>query len=376
MPGNPLNITLPTVGVTVGPDYATSINLALQTIITDVEAKITPDEISINASLDFKPGATAYGAINLDRVNFDAKSSLPSITTVSESLFVYDNELYFQDGTGTNVAITAAGTVSAAAGNITSTGSPTYASLANGLQWSGGDLEYIFTDNGTNTYAGLVFLDAQFRNGVNSMTMESAVTTDYTITWPTAAPSGTELVQVDSAGAVSFSSTVVDPTTFTGLLTGSAGLEAAANQDVTVSGTGRHRHGLRSVSLAAAGGMSSGSGGLGSSHNEWALNSGTLDFYWAVPLETGKTIDSVAVQYYAATSDIRLVSLFSKTTANALAPSSIAGDSSNTSTGTTSTLVSGINHVVAAGEALTVAIAFQGASTSHRVALCTIFYSD
>ncbi len=375
MPGNPLNITLPTVGSTVGPDYATDINNAIQTIVDDVEAKVLPDEIRVNADFSYSYAGTAYGAVDVDRVSFTGKASLPS-GGITESFFVYDGEAYYQDGSGNNVQLTSAGSVSAAAGNITTTGTPAYATNGVQLQWAGGDLEYRFLDDGTNGHAGIVIKDVQLRNGANSTTLESAVTADYTLTLPTAAPGSTQLCQVASSGAISFSNTIVEAVTCSGLVTASSGVTCAANQDVTVSGTGRYRHGARTISLSAASGDSSGSGGLSGTSQEWALNSGTPNFFWSIPIESGKTITDVQVYYHAATTDTRLISLFTKNTADGLAPSTIAGDSSNTSTGAQVSSITSIGHVVLATEALSVGIEFSGVSPSHRVARCVVIYED
>lgn len=303
MPGNPLNITLPTVGSTVGPDYATDINNAIQTIVDDVEAKVLPDEIRVNADFSYSYAGTSYGAVDVDRVSFTGKASLPS-GGITESFFVYDGEVYFQDGSGNNVQISSAGSLAAAAGNITTTGTPAYATNGVQLQWSGGDLEYRFIDDGTNGHAGIVIKDVQLRNGANSTTLESAVTADYTLTLPAAAPGSTQLCQVASSGAISFSNTIVEAVTCSNLITASAGVTCAANQDVTVSGTGVYKHGTFEVWVSPVAGTGFSSGGVSiptdtDNVSTWSATSAGAKLRIPVTMKVGKTVESVDVYWNA-----------------------------------------------------------------------------
>lgn len=373
MPGNPLSITLPTVGDTEGPDYATLINNAITIIVDDLEAQVLPSEITVNEDFSYSSSGTAYGAVDLDRINFTGRGSLPS-GTITESVFTYNSELYFQDGAGNNVAITSGGSVAGAPGNITTTGTPVFGSSGTALLWSGGDLQFQFKA-GASAWADLVFGDAMFRNGTNTMTMTSGVTTDYTITWPTTAPgSGTKLIQVNSSGTLSFSSTIADATTFTNLITASAGATAAANQDFTVSGTGRYRHGLRSMALPIAAGYSP-SGTFFVSSHEWNPPAAG-EFHWPVPLEAGKTISSVTVYYASNVAEDKTITLWSKSTTDAAAPSAIASQYNGTDTGASTLTMSSISHTIVAGDAYSVEIDFGGTDATHRISHCVIFYTD
>lgn len=205
MPGNSLGITLPTVSVTIGPTYATNINSALNTIIADIEAKITPDEIDINDDLDFNSSGTSYLGVNIKGLNFQSQSSvLPGGNT--NTAYVKDGEFYYQDGSGNDVQLTSGGSVNnAGAGSINTTGSPAYGSGPEVL-WSGGDLEYRFKSGaGATDFADLVFADLEFRSGTFTMTMSCAVTTDYSVLWPViAAVSNNSLLEISTAGQVAF----------------------------------------------------------------------------------------------------------------------------------------------------------------------------
>lgn len=261
MPGNPLNITLPTIGVTPGPEYATAIDLALQTIIVDLEAKVTPDEILINANLDFSSFGDDYSAINLKSTSFRSQSAVLAGGNVN-SFYSLNGQAVFRDGSGNDVAITSGGAVAGAAGNITTTGSPVYATSGVEILWSGGDLDYRFKDgSGVNDFANLVFSEAHYRNGANTLKVKTIVTTDYDIIWPATGPADNNLAVFDASGNISFTDTVAGAKTFSGAITLdstlsvsgmatlSAGATLAANQDVTVSGTGQYRHGERTFTI-------------------------------------------------------------------------------------------------------------------------------
>ena len=294
MPGNSLNITLPTVGTTVGPTYATQINAAIQALIDDVEANIVTGEITINADLSFASAGTSYGATDLDRAAFTEQGgTLASGNTLS--VYAYADELYFQDGAGNNVALTSGGAVAAAAGNITTSGSPTYGASSVELLWVGGDLEYQFKA-GASAYADLVFHEADFRNGVNTMVMGSLVTSDYAIHWPAAGPSAAgSVLQSDASGNISFD----DSPTFTGLATGNAGFTAAANQDFTVSGTGEYKHGDKTILLSTLDSKQAGVPGdytFEAATGSVVTSSGGATTYLAIPVEAGWRIKSVTAR--------------------------------------------------------------------------------
>lgn len=319
MPGNPLSITLPTVGVTVGPTYATNINTALQALIDDIEAKIVPGEIDINADMSFSSAGTSYGATNVDRVNlFEQAGTLGggNINTV----YAYNDELYFQDGTGNNVALTAAGSVAGAAGNITTTGSPAYATSDVELLWSGGDLEYRFKSGTGDTYADLVFKNAEFRDGANTLRMapNASMSGDYTLTWPAAVSSAGQVVELDGVGNISFVDTLSTAKTFTGLITASAGVTAAANQHVTVSGTGEYKHGTESMFIHASAGNIHGDGHT-FSNGELSMTVGE-NLYISIPLRAGDRIINVYAYVNGGNTGAKNVYLYSKNGADGLAP--------------------------------------------------------
>jgi hypothetical protein len=348
MPGNPLNITLPVVGSTIGPTYATRVTDALQALIDDIEAKITPDEIDINDDLDMSSSGQFYGLVNLDRAAFNAQVAVLAAGNPT-TVYTVGNELYFQDGAGNNVPITSGGSVAGAAGNITTTGTPAYASSGVQLQWSGGDLEYRFIDDGTEGYADLVFHDLEFRNGANTLTMSTLVTTDYDIIWPATGPSAAGILQTDASGNISFSNTIPSLVTF------SAGLTAAANQDITVSGTGEYKHGQLTKFVHVTDGMPA-----QHSSNFVAIDGSTFtaDFTntlgrWIFPinLKEGDRIVSVTVYMDGADASAKNLDLRKGTNVSTSSNTLVDNQSSTSSADTTMTITLGGGGVtIAAGE--------------------------
>lgn len=293
MPGNPLSITIPTVGVTVGPLYATQINVALQVLIDDIEAKITPDEITVNTDLSFRSSGTSYGATNLKRTSYYEQASVLAAGSIN-SVYSLNGELYWQDGSGNDVALTSAGSVAGAAGNITTTGSPAYATSGVEVLWSGADLEYRFKDgSGSTDFADLVFDNAEFRNGANTMTMGSAVTTDYDITWPAVGPAANNIIQLDASGNISFSSNLNIAT-------------ASVTGDLTVGGD--LNHGNKTLTINAIDGQGFASTGASV---PMKVSGGVYAGYWeagglatwtaSVPLHVGERIVSIKFLYEGTT---------------------------------------------------------------------------
>ena len=262
MPGVSLGLTLPTVGVTPGTDYATLINTALSTIIADIEAKIVPGEVLTNADWDFSSGGTSYSLTNALRLALTSQASVLGGGNTN-SVYSKDGELHFQDGSGNNVQLTSGGSVNnAGAGSINTTGSPAYGSGPEVL-WDGGNDEYNFkSDSGATDYANLVFAAAEFRNGSNTMTMATAVTSDYTVTWPAgAAASDNSVLEISTAGQIAFTKTP----SVTSL--SASGDVTAADHPFTTT---------RTLHIGAC-------AGIGSSGTSFTSATGTNRSYWNVP---------------------------------------------------------------------------------------------
>lgn len=259
--GGALGYTVPTVSVTVGPDYATDVNAFLNALKAVVEAKVTPGGIDINADLSFLSGSTYYRVKDLLGASFRNQTAALNATTYPRTAYFTgsDNDFYVNDGAGRQVRLTSAGAVNATTtGGITGSG---YGSSSVEVAWDSGNQAYLLRSGaGANSYASAWLNDVLLNDGSgNFLTLAApAMAADYTVTFPTAKPASTSVVQMDLNGTLtaapngnvattgtlaSGALTVTGAAAVSGLITATAGLTAAANQNVTISGTGDYKHG-------------------------------------------------------------------------------------------------------------------------------------
>lgn len=264
--------TIPTVSTTAGPDYAEQVNACLEEIRDTLDAKVTPTGFDMDSDLSFESSGTSYAAVDLERTNYENKLVAISAGTYPMSVYVVDGELYYNDNDGNQVQITSGGSLNiAVSGGITGSG---YGSSGVEVNWAVGDSAYKLK-SGASSYAHVWLNDVYLNDGdTNFIRLAApAITADYTVTFPTAVPaselpvtmngSGTLATNGTLANLVSFTTSgngtvggnlqVTGTTTSTGLITATAGVTAASGQHVTVSGTGRFKHGsyIRHVSAFA-----------------------------------------------------------------------------------------------------------------------------
>jgi hypothetical protein len=255
--GSALGVTAPTVSVTAGPTYATQVNAFLAALQTVVEAKVTPSGMDMNADLSMLSSGTYSRLKDALGVSFN-NGSLLSATTYPTTLYFSGGELYANDASSNQVKITNGGAVNvSASGGITGSG---YGSSSVEVNWDSGNVAYrMRSGSGANSFADVVCDDVLLNDGSgNYLTIAApAMAADYTATLPNAVPaSNNTLLTMATTGAITNTGTptLTSITTtgagsigttlgVTGLITATAGLTAAANQHVTVSGTGRFKHG-------------------------------------------------------------------------------------------------------------------------------------
>lgn len=107
-----MNLTLPDVSVTAGPTYATQINAAVTTIDTHDHTTgngkpVPTSGLNINSDLEFNSNS----ASELKSVKFDSQSTLLTGTNLAQ---VKSGDLYFNDSSGNQIRITAAGAINVA----------------------------------------------------------------------------------------------------------------------------------------------------------------------------------------------------------------------------------------------------------------------
>lgn len=248
--GQPIDITLPVVGVTSDAVGSAQVTAAIQVLEAILESKVTPAGFNVNSDMSFKPTATSYAITGLQKSAYDALAALLSAATNPRSLFSYNGELYYNDGSARQIQLTNAGSVNAAAGNVTGAG---YGTGGVEVNWDSGTSKYrMRSGTGPNAFADVEANDVFFHDSGNNFTIRMACPTlaaDRTFTLPTAPPGTDALMQMTSAGVMSASNTVAN------LITASGGLTAAAGQHVTVSSTGLFKHGSKTENVSIIGGV-------------------------------------------------------------------------------------------------------------------------
>ena len=191
-----MNLTLPTVSSTIGPDWATQLNAALTTIDSHDHSsgkgtKVPVSGLNINDDLNFNNnsqtnvGATTY-------------QSLSAVLSTLNTLYVKDGDLYFNDSAGSNVRLTASGSI-----NLASLG-------AIGGDYGTGGSSIYYTDS-TKTYT---FEDSASDNAaleIGDLTCED-ITSSGTIT------AGGALT-VSGTATLDGTTTIAGTTTATGAVT-------------------------------------------------------------------------------------------------------------------------------------------------------------
>ena len=115
-----MNLVLPDVSLTTGPQWATLLNQALTAIdshnhTTGEGQKITPSGINISSDLSFG----LNNAIGLRTLRLNNYSSFTGTVNDKGCFYVLNNELYYVDGVGNTVQVTSNGAVNIS-GSITS----------------------------------------------------------------------------------------------------------------------------------------------------------------------------------------------------------------------------------------------------------------
>jgi hypothetical protein len=105
-------LSLPTVTQQPGPEWASMLNAAIESIdshdhSSDKGVKITPSGLEINADLDIS-NQVFY---NFKSVKFQEQVSTLSGSTYSNSIYSVNGNLYFTSGSGTAIQITDGGSI-------------------------------------------------------------------------------------------------------------------------------------------------------------------------------------------------------------------------------------------------------------------------
>lgn len=107
-----MNLDLPTVSTTLGPEWASLLNAALESLDAHDHSsgkgtKVTPAGLNINADLTF----AGYRSINLKSSKYTEQNATLTGATNAGSIYNYGGNLYWTNGSGTAVQITSGGAV-------------------------------------------------------------------------------------------------------------------------------------------------------------------------------------------------------------------------------------------------------------------------
>lgn len=201
---NPMNLTIPTVGTTVGPDYANEVNDDLSAISSHrhVQGEGNPVPtagIDINADLP----ANGFNLTEARSVRLNSQSAPLALGTDTNCWSSVDGEATWNDGNGVPVQITADGALNASAvGGFTNlagtTGAATYNSGAGTFTLTSA------TNHKAALKAGPVSI-ADVATSARSITLKSptSLASDIDITLPAALPASQATLEISSAGVIS-----------------------------------------------------------------------------------------------------------------------------------------------------------------------------
>jgi hypothetical protein len=193
-----MNLPIPGVGLTFGPQWATDVNNCLSLIdIHDHSpgygVQITPSGLDISSDLSFQNN----DAVNLRSVQWTAQ---PTPLTDNASMYVSGVDLYFTDGTGNVIRITQSGSISGVSGTIAGLTSPASAT------YIPGDATFVWQSN-ANTPANMDAASYILRNLVansKGLTLQppAAMAADYSLVLPSL-PATVKIMTLDASGNMS-----------------------------------------------------------------------------------------------------------------------------------------------------------------------------
>lgn len=213
IPSTNMGMPIPVVGVELGPAWASDLNASLGIVDTHDHStgKGTPvitAGININADLGFN----SFNALSLRAARFTAQGSPLSLPADKNEIYVAGVDLYYNDGNGNQVRITAGGAISASPGNIAGLVAPASA------VYSAGSGKFTWQKNvdiAANMDMGSIIIREQIvsANGI-TISSPASLVANYTLTLPAALPSsGSQALYVDTSGNMTFvnSGVVVGP---------------------------------------------------------------------------------------------------------------------------------------------------------------------
>lgn len=235
MPTTPhMSLILPTVDVTLGPEWATELNSAFETVDAHDHSpgkglQVPSSGLALDADLPFN----SYNATILRSVRFDEQNSPLAEVTDLACLYASGVDLWFNDGNGNQIQLTAGGALNAASiGGIggdyaTSTASVFYTDSTKTFTFWQNTNQSALMDCGT-----ILLRKTTASSAAITIRADTSLSSGWTLTIPTAPPASTMFVGIDSSGNLAFTNSLV-ALTLSGALT--VGGAAALNGAVTLS---------------------------------------------------------------------------------------------------------------------------------------------
>lgn len=198
-----MSLILPTVGQEPSPTWAQDLNASLTLVdqhnhTTGNGVPITPAGLNINTNLDLQ----SNNLINVRSTRHVAQGSPLSLPTDLNCFYVSGVDAYYNDGNGNQVRLTQSGSIAGTSGSIgglTSPASATYVAGSQTFVWQSAASTAANMDAGSYIFRNLTVSS----NGI-TIAPPSALSSNFTLTLPTALPATLSFLQVDNSGNMSF----------------------------------------------------------------------------------------------------------------------------------------------------------------------------
>lgn len=192
-----MNLPVPSVGTTPGPDYATDVNACLTLIDQHNHSagsgvQITNDGINITDAFTLNSNFL----IDANGMTMIAQGSTPANQTVYTS----GVDLYYVDGSGNNIRLTASGSIAGATGSIAGLASPasaTYVSVSQTFVWQSG------ASIAANMDCGSILMRNLSPNSTYALTLSppAALAANYSLVLPPL-PASQKIMTLDASGNI------------------------------------------------------------------------------------------------------------------------------------------------------------------------------
>lgn len=227
-----MGLVIPTVGQEPGPTWASDLNVSLSTVdqhnhTPGQGVQIPTTGLNINVDLPFN----GVSATALQSVAFTAQG-VPLSGSLIDRIYVSGVDLYYNDGVGNQIRMTASGTVNGSTGTITGlpsgTASASFNSLTNTFAFQSA------TNTPANMALGPVTLSRNVASGPTVLlTPSGSQSSNYSFVLPAAvAATNGSLLSSDTSGNSTWSTTLSAAYTLSGSLSGGSWLGSP-----TLSGT-------------------------------------------------------------------------------------------------------------------------------------------